>query len=59
MKKVTMRVRGAKFTVETEGFTGQSCRTEELQKLYDSLGLEVESDMETPEASEVSLVESA
>lgn len=59
MRKVSMRIKGAKFTVETEGFTGQSCRTEELQKLYDSLGLEVESDMETPEASSIEIQENA
>ena len=57
MKKVTMRVKG--LSLQWKPRAGQSCRTEELQKLYDSLGLEVESDMETPEASSIEIQENA
>ena len=59
MKKITMRVKSDQYTVSTEGFEGQSCRTEVLEKLHDKLSVEVLYDSDTPEAVLIPIRESA
>lgn len=55
MKRITMRIKADRHTIETTGFTGKECRTPQLQQLNEVLGVEVVSDMDTPEASRMGL----